>query len=400
MPPSSKVASTDPATVLMVDEIAISPTDRVLMLQASDPALVVAIGRQAAETAVYDASLSALERTRHQIAVRHVQNVSVSDDVFPTDEARFDVAVLPVPKGREYGRGLLFAARRALKPGGKVYIAGPTEGGAKSLISDAGVVFGSSNTLTYRRRQRIGVAVQPDSPAIYPPEWGDDPTRMQTREIGGLTICTMPGIFSWEHLDDGTAMLIDQMAIVEGERVLDVGCGYGVIGLSAAKRGASHVTLTDDNLLAVRCARASAEANGLTNIDVMASDVYDGLNGQQFDLIISNPPFHQKFDVNTNVAHRLLREAGTALKPGGRLVIVANAFLKYDVVMAENLIRVRTLAEDNRFVVLEGRRGEGKQTAAPKRSAAVKRERNLRRNEYGDSDTDTELDTDLNIDFD
>lgn len=382
------VASTDPATVLIVEEVAISPTDRVLILQAGDPALVVAVGRQAAETVVYDASLSALERVRHQIAVRHVENVSVSDGVFPDDQGTFDVALLPVPKGRDYARGLLFAARQALKPGGRLYIAGPTDGGTKTLISDAGVVFGTSSTLTYRRRQRIGVAVRPDSPAVYPPEWGDDPTQMQTREIAGLTICTMPGIFSWEHLDDGTAMLIEQMAVAEGDRVLDAGCGYGVIGLIAAKQGATRVTLSDNNLLAVRCARASADANALTNVEVVAGDVYDGVQGQKFDLIVSNPPFHQKFDVNTNVAHRLMREASSVLKPGGRLVIVANAFLKYDEVMAESLIRVRPLAINNRYVVLEGRRAEGKQTAAPKLSSALKRERNLRRSGYDDSDSD------------
>ncbi len=112
--------------------------------------------------------------------------------------------------------------------------------------------------------------------------------------------------------------------------MLDMGCGYGIVGLIAATRGASQVTLSDDNLLAVRCARASAAANAITNVEIVAGDLLDAVKDQRFDLIVSNPPFHQQFDVNTNVAHRLIREAKSALKPGGRLVIVANAFLKYE----------------------------------------------------------------------
>jgi 16S rRNA (guanine1207-N2)-methyltransferase len=71
---------------------------------------------------------------------------------------------------------------------------------------------------------------------------------------------------------------------------------------------------------------------------------------------VSNPPFHREFDVNTNVAHRIMRGAKPMLRPGGRLVIVANAFLKYEDVMAQHLTKARVIARSNRFVVIEGRR--------------------------------------------
>ena len=81
------------------------------------------------------------------------------------------------------------------------------------------------------------------------------------------------------------------------------------------------------------------------------------MDGQQFDLILSNPPFHQAFDVNTNMAHRLIRGARPMLRPGGRLVIVANAFLKYEQVMASQFARSDVLARNSRFVVIEGQTG-------------------------------------------
>ncbi len=354
------IGSTDVATLLLVEQARLSPTDRALVLSADDPALALAVGRQTASTDVYDASASALQRARQQVKARAGSAlITFSDDVYPPRGGDFDVALMTVPKGRDFARAQLWSALRSLRPGGRLYVAGPTQGGAKSLIEDAGTLFGRCVTLCTRRRYRVGVAIRPDALPGYPADWGDDPTVTQQRTvdtpIGPLTVATMPGIFSWQHLDDGTAFLLDHLEVEPGQSVLDVGCGYGIIGLVAAQR-ARQVIMTDDNLLAIRCARATVAINHLDNAEVQPGDVYTGLAGRQFDLIVSNPPFHKDFDVNTNVAHRMMRDAKPLLRPGGRLVIVANAFLKYEAVMAQHLTKARVLARSSRFVVIEGRR--------------------------------------------
>jgi len=348
--------SADPATQIALEQITPQPGERVLVLHCPDPALALALGKSAADVAVYDNSLTALARVRSQAAARKVETVTAYEDVFPEGEVRYDLAVLTVPKGRGLAQGWVYAARKALKPGGRLYIAGPTEGGAKTLIADAALVFGNGATLAFRKRNRVGVSTNPDTAPEFPPQWGPDPTQVQQHDFGGLPLWTMPGIFSWDHLDDGTAMLLDALEVEGGESVLDVGCGNGVIGLTLKARGAGAVTLTDENLLAVRCSRRNAET--LPDVEVLAGDVYGSVAGRTFDLIVSNPPFHQKFDVDTNVAHRIMREALEMLTPGGRLVIVANAFLKYGEVMEEHLARVRELANDGRYVVIEGRKPE------------------------------------------
>ncbi len=348
--------SADPATQIALEQITPQPGERVLVLHCPDPALALALGKNAAAVAVYDNSLTALARVRSQATARKVDTVVAYEDVFPEGEARYDLAVLTVPKGRGLAQGWIYAARKALKPGGKLYIAGPTEGGAKTLIADAALVFGNGATLAFRKRNRVGVSTNPETAPEFPPDWGPDPTQVQRRDFGGLALWTMPGVFSWDHLDDGTAMLLNALEVEGGESVLDVGCGNGVIGLTLKARGAGAVTLTDENLLAVRCARKNAE--GLPEVEVLAGDVYGSVAGRTFNLMVSNPPFHQKFDVDTNVAHRIMREALDMLTPGGRLVIVANAFLKYGDVMEEHLARVRELANNGRYVVLEGRKPE------------------------------------------
>jgi 16S rRNA (guanine1207-N2)-methyltransferase len=139
--------------------------------------------------------------------------------------------------------------------------------------------------------------------------------------------------------------------------VLDIGCGYGIIGLCAARAGARAV-MVDDDLLAVRCARVSAVANELADrCRVLPSDVTSAVQDRRFDLVLSNPPFHQGTDVNTATAQRIVREASGVLRPGGRLRIVANRFLPYDRVLSDTFGSVATLADDGRYRVLEAVRG-------------------------------------------
>ena len=365
----SSIGSTDPAIVLLVqtlsEQAALSAGTRVLILNGQDPALALAAAKSAGQVAVFSDSAGALARIESPLQNRQIGNVSLSNGVVP-DEASigaFDVVLLALPKGRDYGRGLLWTARWMLAAGGRLYMSGANESGIKTLLADAGVLFGSVATLITRHRCRVGVAIQPRTGRpVYPAEWGADPLQPQTRTIAGLQLLTLPGVFSWQALDDGTAFLLDHLTVNSGDSVLDVGCGYGVIGLTAARRGAAQVTLSDDSLLATYCAEASIEPNwALLNkaqIDVTVGDLYAGVASRQFDLIVSNPPFHRQFETDMNVTRRLIDEAPGHLKSGGRLLIVANSFLRYDRQMRERFSaeRVRTVAENSRYAIWEATR--------------------------------------------
>src|SRR3954468_20333539 len=96
--------------------------------------------------------------------------IRFSEDVFPPPEPRYHVALMTVPKGRDFARAQLWSAMQALLPGGRLYIVGPTQGGAKSVLSDAAELFGHGVTLTTRRHYRVGVSIRPGAVRLYP--WG------------------------------------------------------------------------------------------------------------------------------------------------------------------------------------------------------------------------------------
>lgn len=343
------------STDLVLSNTKYDKNERILIMTGDSVDLIEAVADVAGEVHVYDINFSTLKRLRHYV---RKDNVQFFDDVYPTGEIEYDTAIVFVPKGRDFGRAQMWSAMNALKEGGDLYLVGPNKAGAKSLIKDAIEVFGDCQVLDYKKSHRVAVTRKNKTQYDYPADWGDIPTEKKfiTLEtaIGTIEVATQAGVFSWKELDDGTKFLLEDLGLRDDAKTaLDVGCGYGVIGALLASK-IEHVTLTDNNLLAISCAKATLKHNNIDNAEVIASDVFSELGDATFDLIISNPPFHRGFDLNTNVPHKLMGQAPNYLTQGGRLLLVANEFLKYDRVMAENFKQTGVRARNTKFKVLEG----------------------------------------------
>jgi 16S rRNA (guanine1207-N2)-methyltransferase len=174
----------------------------------------------------------------------------------------------------------------------------------------------------------------------------------QNVEAVGLTLVSHPGVFGHGKVDEGTLLMLES---IEGSlpkkplKVLDMGCGDGIISAWLAQRG-HLVTAVDVSAFAVEACKRTLAANGLEG-RVLSSDVFSALEGEQFDWIISNPPFHKERDISYGPSQRLISEAPEHLGAGGRLVIVANGFLPYPDHLQRAFQDVQTLADNRRFKV-------------------------------------------------
>lgn len=347
-------------TTLFGSFATLQPGQRVLLLNSDDPALA----RWALEMVAPDGQVIALHSSHRALgALARVPGLETAATIYP-DPAQHgpaDVALLEVPKGREAARAWLWTAAQSVRPGGWLYLAGANAAGAKSAINDAEALLGAAPVLGHKGGHRVALATRPESLSL-PPAWGDtrpwEPRTVRLMHAGReYPVVTMPGLFSWNELDEGTALLLDCLTgetVGAGLDVLDVGCGYGIVGMVAAQAGA-QVTLIDDDLRAVRCAREGVRLNGLdARCTVMPGDVAEGLGDRRFDLVLSNPPFHRGIDVTTGTAHQIVRASHDVLKPGGRLLVVANRFLPYDRTITEVFGAARIVAETTRFYVIEG----------------------------------------------
>ena len=133
------------------------------------------------------------------------------------------------------------------------------------------------------------------------------------------TFYTDAGVFSKKGIDFGSRLLIEHMDIPSHSQVLDVGCGYGVIGLAAAIDAAhGKAVMVDVNQRAVDLAIENAHRNQIDNVRIMRSNLFEALSDMKFSHILSNPPIR----AGKQVVHQILEEAKSHLVDGGELWIV------------------------------------------------------------------------------
>ncbi len=131
---------------------------------------------------------------------------------------------------------------------------------------------------------------------------------------------TAPGVFSYKKIDKGTRILIESMVLPEEGCILDLGCGYGVIGIVAAKLNPKlKIIMTDINKRAIWLAKRNVELNQVKNVKILQGDLYSPVMNQKFDAIITNPPIH----AGLRTVFEIIEKAPKHLNSNGTLQIVA-----------------------------------------------------------------------------
>ena len=131
-----------------------------------------------------------------------------------------------------------------------------------------------------------------------------------------LTFLTDAGVFSKKMIDFGSQLLLKSLEVEKGERVLDVGCGYGPLGITLVKAYGVQATMVDINNRALDLARQNAERNQVS-ATIFQSNIYEQVEGK-FDHVISNPPIR----AGKQVVHEIIEKSMDFLEDSGDLTIV------------------------------------------------------------------------------
>ena len=128
------------------------------------------------------------------------------------------------------------------------------------------------------------------------------------------------GVFSPREIDAGSRLLLEYVEVAADDHCLDLGCGYGPIGLTLARLAPQgHTTLVDKDFVAVEYSRKNAQLNGIANTEALLSNGFDAIRDRRFNLIASNIPAK----VGNELLTLFLHDAKEQLLPGGRLYVVA-----------------------------------------------------------------------------
>lgn len=170
----------------------------------------------------------------------------------------------------------------------------------------------------------------------------------------GRTVVNHAGVFCADRLDIGTRFFLRHLP-TGGRRVVDLGCGNGVIGTAVALADpTAEVLFVDESFQAVASAEATYKANGVPgHAEFRVGDGLAGVAAESVDTVLNNPPFHSHQATTDATAWRMFTGAMRALRPGGELWVVGNRHLGYHLKLRKLFGNSQLVASDPKFVVLK-----------------------------------------------
>lgn len=267
-------------------------------------------------------------------------------------ECDADLLLLYWPKAKQEAQYLLAMLMAKLGKGCEIVVVGENRSGVKS-IEKMFKPYGIINKYDSARRCSFywGQCTEQPEPFLLQ-SW----FKKYTLNVGGneIAVKTLPGVFSHGELDIGSRLLLDTLPPLSG-KVLDFGCGAGVIGAVIAKQNPGiELSLCDVSALAIASTKATLEENGIQG-HAFATDVYSRVE-ERFDVIVSNPPFHSGLETHYDSTEQLLAQAPQYLTHKGQLFIVANSFLRYPPIIEAGFGHCNIEAKTNKFTIYSAKK--------------------------------------------
>jgi len=256
-----------------------------------------------------------------------------------------DEIMIYAPPGVLERRYTLALALKALKVGGRLDVMAPKDKGGSRLKKEL-EAFGVEIGETAKAHHRRCVVIKPESMTGIEAAIEAGAPRL----VEGLEAWSQPGIFAWDRIDGGSALLAQVLPPLKGKGA-DLGCGYGALSTVVLRSPAvTALKLVDTDRRAVEAAKRNVE-------DPRASfdwaDVRTLEGEGNLDFIVMNPPFHDGGAEDRRLGQAFIRKAAEMLKKGGVLWLVANRHLPYEAELKDAFKRVTPVGDGGGYKLFE-----------------------------------------------
>ena len=258
-----------------------------------------------------------------------------------------DLAML-APPGAVERRHVLGLALRALAPGAPFLVLAPKDKGGGRLAKEL-AELGCAAHETARRHHRICAAAASHDPAAVASAIAAGAPRFSE----SLGLWTQPGVFSWDRIDPGSALLIRHLPEFSG-RGADFGCGIGLLAHQILRSSrVSQLTLVELDRRAVELCRRNVDDSRVTLLWADARTVA-GLDS--LDFVAMNAPFHEAGAENRALGLAFIDKAAAVLRKGGFCWLVANRHLPYEAALSRHFRESRVVADEGGYKIIEARK--------------------------------------------
>ncbi|MGO1296909.1 MAG: methyltransferase [Vibrio sp.] len=341
----------DEYLIAHLEEMALADNQHVLVLNDQFGALSCWFSTRHRITLMSD-SFIAHQGILNNLKQNHCPEVTclTTMDAIPSD---IDIVVMQIPRNNRHLVWQLSQLRAQLPSTCQVVAVNKARDIHTSTLTLFERYLGRTHTSLAWKKHRL-VFSQPDAAPTSVMSEIDWPVAGEA-----IQLHNRPNVYSGESLDQGARFMLQHLPQnSQFKHIIDLGCGNGVLSVKLGQLNPEAIlTCIDESFMAVASAQKNIQVNlgSERQVSCLANNCLDGFDAASADLIVCNPPFHQQQAITDHIAWQMFCDAKHVLRKTGKLMVIGNRHLRYDVKLARlfGKSHVKTVAGNKKFVILE-----------------------------------------------
>lgn len=260
----------------------------------------------------------------------------------------FDLVLARIPKNMSFFEDTLSRLTHLMHSGSKVICASMVKHLAPTSFDLLNKYIGTTSTSLAEKKARLIFAdfQKEKVSTIYP----------QSIKLDGFekAFINHSNLFSREKLDIGTRFFLDHLPTAGYSKILDLGCANGIIGIKAKLQNPkAKILFSDESWMAIKSAKQNYKNHFDDEADFFWTNCFEDRSVKDIDLVLCNPPFHQQNTIGDFIAMEMFKDSFEVLKKGGKLVVIGNSHLGYQIKMKKIFGNSKILATNQKFIISE-----------------------------------------------
>ncbi|MBU2896557.1 methyltransferase [Vibrio hepatarius] len=342
----------DEYLISYMEELNIEPGKHILILNDNFGALSCWFTHKYRVTMMSD-SYIAHQGTIENIESNRCEEVTLSNTI-ANIPANVDYVLIQIPRNNRHLIWQLSQLRQALDSTVPVIAVNKAKDIHTSTLKLFEKYLGKTHTSLAWKKHRLVFSAADSSNTLVV-----EPVTQWKVEQYGFELNNLPNVYSGEKLDQGAHFILNYLPKgLTTERVIDLGCGNGVLSVKLGLDNPGvQITCVDESFMATDCAKSNL-LNSLgveRNTKCITNNCLDGFEENSVELVLCNPPFHQQQAITDHIAWQMFCDAKHVLCNEGKLLVIGNRHLGYDVKLSKlfGKSKIKLIASNNKFVILQ-----------------------------------------------